>query len=75
MNTVTRTEPSSQQATARPLTAADRCDSCQARAYLRAVLPSGGELLFCAHHANAHRPGLLMAGALFQDETSQLSGS
>jgi hypothetical protein len=36
------------------LTAADRCDRCGAAAKVRAVLPSGGELLFCGHHAKAH---------------------
>jgi hypothetical protein len=36
------------------LTAADRCDRCGAAAKVRAVLQSGGELLFCGHHARAH---------------------
>ncbi len=36
------------------LTAADRCDRCGAAASLRAVLPKGGELLFCGHHAREH---------------------
>ncbi|MGH3786971.1 MAG: DUF7455 domain-containing protein [Pseudonocardiaceae bacterium] len=40
---------------ARPeLTASDRCDRCSAAARVRAVLPSGGELLFCNHHARQH---------------------
>lgn len=40
---------------ARPeLTAADRCDRCGAAAQVRAILPSGGELLFCGHHARKH---------------------
>ncbi|MBD8505372.1 hypothetical protein HT102_02570 [Hoyosella sp. G463] len=34
------------------LTATDRCDRCGARARVLATLPSGGELLFCQHHAN-----------------------
>lgn len=46
----------------RPLTRADRCDRCSAAAQVRAVLP-GGELLFCGHHARAHRTPLLAAGA------------
>lgn len=73
MDTVTRTENSSQVATAVPLTALDRCDTCSAQAYVRAVLPSGQDLLFCGHHANVHRPGLVMSGALFQDETDRLN--
>ena len=40
------------------LTAADRCDRCGAAAQVRAVLQSGGELLFCGHHARAHQTRL-----------------
>src|SRR6266508_4441906 len=36
------------------LTRADRCDRCGAAARVRAKLPSGGELLFCGHHARKH---------------------
>ncbi len=37
-----------------PLTASDRCDRCGAQAYVQVVLTSGGELLFCGHHAREH---------------------
>lgn len=37
------------------LTASDRCDRCGAAAAIRAVLPSGGELLFCGHHGRVYR--------------------
>lgn len=40
------------------LTASDRCDRCGAAARVRAVLPSGGELLFCNHHAREHQSKL-----------------
>ena len=44
---------------ARPdLTASDRCDRCGAAAQVRAILPSGGELLFCGHHAREHEARL-----------------
>ncbi len=44
---------------ARPvLTTADRCDRCGAAAKIRALLPSGGELLFCGHHGRAHEAKL-----------------
>jgi hypothetical protein len=44
---------------ARPeLTAADRCDRCGAAAQVRAILASGGELLFCGHHAREHETRL-----------------
>lgn len=54
------------------LTATDRCDRCGAQAYLRVILPSGGELMFCAHHANAHREKLMQVAARIQDETARL---
>jgi hypothetical protein len=31
--------------------AADRCDRCRAQAKIRVVLPGGGDLVFCGHHA------------------------
>jgi hypothetical protein len=55
-----------------PLTAADRCDRCGARAYLRAVLPGGGELLFCAHHGREHEAALRGRDADIFDETRAL---
>ncbi len=57
------------------LTAADRCDRCGAQAYVRASLANGGELLFCVHHANEHRPALEAAGAVFYDESDRLEPS
>ncbi|MFP5020377.1 DUF7455 domain-containing protein [Pseudonocardia phyllosphaerae] len=44
------------------LTLADRCDRCGAAAKVRAILPSGGELLFCNHHGRAHADKLREAG-------------
>lgn len=52
------------QATMTPLTAADRCDRCGARARVRATLASGSELLFCQHHANEHAPRLAELSAV-----------
>ena len=59
-------------ATPAHLTATDRCDRCGARAYLRVVLPGGGELLFCAHHGRAHEPALRAADAEILDESDIL---
>jgi hypothetical protein len=58
-----------------PLTAADRCDRCGARAYIRVFLPGGGELMFCAHHGRAHGPALEAVSADIQDETQILVAS
>jgi len=55
------------------LTAADRCDRCGARAYVRVTLPGGGELLFCTHHGRAHEPALRAAEADIHDESHTLA--
>ncbi|MFN8080291.1 MAG: hypothetical protein U0Q19_12070 [Kineosporiaceae bacterium] len=54
------------------LSAADRCDRCGARAYIRVVLPGGGELLFCAHHGRTHEGALRERAVHFHDETGRL---
>jgi hypothetical protein len=48
------------------LTAFDRCDRCGAAATTRAILPSGGELLFCGHHARQHRSRLRELSAVLR---------
>lgn len=50
------------------LNAANRCDVCGARAWVRATMPSGGQLFFCGHHANEHLPSLVGSGAQILDE-------
>ncbi len=54
--------------TSPPLTAADRCDRCGAGARVRTVLPTGGELLFCGHHANEHADRLREMNATIVSE-------
>ena len=57
----------------RELNALDRCDRCGAQAYVRAVLgASGGELLFCGHHARAVEAKLRPLTIEWQDETGRL---
>jgi hypothetical protein len=58
--------------TARELIAEDRCDRCGAQAHVRVLLASGGELLFCSHHARAHETRLREIDAAIQDETHRL---
>lgn len=50
----------------------DRCDACGAQAFVKAVLPSGGELLFCAHHGRKHTDQLKDLDAAITDETNRL---
>ncbi|WP_082801348.1 DUF7455 domain-containing protein [Herbidospora cretacea] len=59
----------------KPLTALDRCDRCGAQAYIRAILPVGAELLFCAHHGRQHVAALRDKGAEIQDESARLSST
>ena len=54
------------------LTAEDRCDRCGAQAYLRAVLPGGGELLFCGHHAAAHEDRIREMAVEVDDERDRI---
>ena len=55
------------------LTAVDRCDRCGAQAYVRALLPNGLELLFCAHHSRQHSSALTKIAADIYDETDRLA--
>jgi hypothetical protein len=55
------------------LSAADRCDRCGAQAYLKVELLSGGELLFCAHHAREHGDALKRVAATVIDESHRLA--
>jgi hypothetical protein len=57
------------------LTAGDRCDRCGAQAYLRVELQTGGELLFCAHHAREHGDKLRAIAANVHDETHKLEAT
>ena len=56
------------------LTAADRCDSCGAQAYIRVVV-NNGELLFCAHHGREHAGRMRAAGHEIHDQSGRLSHS
>ena len=55
------------------LTATDRCDRCGAQAYVRALLPNGLELLFCAHHSRQHSSALTKVAVDIHDETDRLA--
>jgi len=56
----------------KPLNALDLCDRCGAQAYVRVVLPGGGELLFCAHHGRQHGEALARVAKEIQDESDRL---
>ena len=60
-------------ASAEALTAVDRCDRCGARAYVRVLLPSRRELLFCAHHSRQHASALAEIAVEIRDETDWLA--
>jgi hypothetical protein len=58
---------------ARELVTTDRCDRCGAQAYVRTVLPSGSELLFCRHHWFENEARLREVAVTIHDETERLS--
>jgi hypothetical protein len=55
------------------LSAADRCDRCGARAYVRVLLPNFLELLFCAHHNRQYASALTKIAVEIHDETARLA--
>jgi hypothetical protein len=55
------------------LTAMDRCDRCGAQAYVRVLLPSRLELLFCAHHNRKYASALANIAVEIEDETVRLA--
>jgi hypothetical protein len=59
--------------TAPPLSVTDRCDRCNAQAYVRVVLPGGTDLLFCGHHWSRHEEALRPQAVEIVDETHRLS--
>lgn len=61
------------RALAGTLTAVDRCDRCGAQAYVRVLLPSRLELLFCAHHNRQYASALAKIAAEIRDETERLA--
>ena len=54
------------------LKASDRCDRCGAQAYVRVVMPGGGELLFCGHHFSANAAALKSQAVSIVDETDHI---
>lgn len=54
-----------------PLHFSQRCDRCGATAKVRAVLASGGDLLFCSHHARTHEARLRQAAVTLQSVSTQ----
>lgn len=54
------------------LTGEDRCDRCGAQAYVKVLLVSGRDLLFCAHHFTQHSAALRPITAEVVDESHRL---
>jgi hypothetical protein len=55
-----------------PISPADRCDRCGARAAVRALLPGGSDLLFCAHHGRQHADRLRAVATEIRDDEGVL---
>jgi hypothetical protein len=61
------------EALAGTFTAMECCDRCGARAYVRVLLPSRRELLFCAHHNRQYASALTKIAVEIRDETDRLT--
>lgn len=71
MNTVANTTEATAVLEYR-LTAADRCDSCGAQAYIAAEV-NGSELMFCAHHGRKYEQKLREVATTWHDESARLA--
>lgn len=54
------------------LNAQDRCDACQAQAYIRVTLVTFKELFFCAHHGHLYEAKLRPDSLDWLDESGAL---
>ncbi|MFP7760567.1 hypothetical protein [Marisediminicola sp. LYQ134] len=54
------------------LSAADRCDSCGAQAYIRVTMATG-QLFFCAHHGTKFKDKLSASALEWHDESDKLT--
>lgn len=70
-DTPVRTAPSPDAVTEYRFTAADRCDTCNAQAYIGASV-NGTELLYCAHHGRKYEVKLRAAASSWHDESIRL---
>jgi Zn ribbon nucleic-acid-binding protein len=57
------------------LSAADRCDRCGAQARVRAVLPGGGDLVFCGHHAREYDEQLRKVAVEIIDHSDEIDNT
>ncbi|MCL1800523.1 MAG: hypothetical protein FWG25_04050 [Promicromonosporaceae bacterium] len=71
MTTAVADATRNRNAPGKSLTALDRCDRCNAQAYVRVTLPVG-ELLFCGHHSRAHAPAYSRVAVDILDESDRL---
>jgi hypothetical protein len=55
------------------LNSADRCDHCDAQAWVRVRLVSGKELLFCAHDFGVHEASLRAKDATWDDQRDRIN--
>ncbi|MGC4110143.1 MAG: hypothetical protein QM747_06905 [Nocardioides sp.] len=61
-------------APAAALTALDRCDRCGAQALVNVRFRTGGELMFCRHHARQYGGGLRALDVSLHDRSGNPIG-
>lgn len=50
----------------------DRCDACNAQAYVLVIFPEDKALTFCGHHWNQHSARLIELAVDIVDETGKI---
>lgn len=55
------------------MSAINRCDRCNAQAYVEVVMPSGAKLLFCAHDFTEHEEKLKESAKEIHDHRPHLA--
>lgn len=73
--TETATRPETVTARPEPLRLADRCDQCNAQAFVRVTFGNGADLLFCGHHFHRHEVVLMArhSDLTVQDERDKIN--
>lgn len=60
-------------ATATALNVTDRCDRCNAQAFIIARKGETSSLLFCGHHGRKYMPALVTQGFDIEDQTHRIN--
>lgn len=70
---VTTAATSEKHTLSRVLNVSDRCDKCNAQAFVQIITANDFELLMCGHHFRFHAPAIAAQGHLVNDQTHRIN--